>query len=259
MELREYRRIVRQHRLDDNATQADGTPGTRMWSDDEIDTTAREAQIEACERADLLMDAFTPSICQVAIVANQEFYDLHPSVYRVLDARYADTGQVLTPTEIDKLDDGSEGGYVDAYGWRPGRGGRWLTQVASRSRCFYVDFTARERAKLRPFPIGNVATYTDDNGDEQPLVLKLRVYRRPIWPLKSPTDQFEIHDRYCGDLVYWTLARLYEKRDSDAQNIALSEKYDRMFNEAFGEKPSYRTQTDRRERHRETIAPWGIG
>lgn len=267
MDVREAVNIVRVRRLDDNAIQANGTRGTSLWSDDEIIAALSEAQNEAVIRADLLRDEFTASICSIPIVANQVLYPLHPSVYRVDKdcVTYGDTGRALQLTDEEAMrrggpcSGGEGGGYYDAYGWRPSAfGGHWDQAVESRSRFYLVKADARGRLYLRPWPIGNVATYTDTNGVDQPLTLNIAVYRKPIWPLRAPSDQFEINDKYHHRLIDFAIGRLLEKRDNDAGDPQGSANYFAKFDASFGARDSARTDTGRSERRRETVQPWGI-
>lgn len=263
MELRDAVRLVRVNRLDDNAVQADGTQGTNQWSHDEIVDALREAQDEAAIRADLLRDEFTASICQIPVVANQELYPLHYSVYRVDQdcVTYSDTGRAMRLTDEQALREGrvDHAGYYDAYGWRPACfGGQWEKQTAARARHYFIKADARGKLYLRPFPICNEATYVDRDGNTQPLVMRLAVYRRPIWPLRAPTDRFEIDEKYHRRLIDFALGRLYEKNDSDASNQQLSDKYYTKFDKSFGDRDSARTDISRRDRERETVRPWGI-
>lgn len=265
MNLREFRNLVRVSRLDDNAVQANGVEGTRQWSNAEIDEAAREAQNEAVQRANLLRDDMTPAVAQVAIVAGQSDYPLHPSVYGVdHDFVYLnDRGLSLRETTEEALSCGRDGGYYDAYGYRPvapfNRSGAWRTATGSRPRLYYLRRAPRGRLYLRLYPIPAEATYVDPAGATQPLVLNLAAYRLPIWPLRVATDQFEIEDRYVRLLIDFVLGRLYEKNDSDANNQQLSQQYFARFDASFGTRDSARTIITRDvERRRETVRGHGF-
>lgn len=256
MILRDFIRRVRVARLDDNAVQADGSPGTRMWSDQEIIDAAKEAQDQAVIRARLLRDEYTPGVCVIPIVAGQAEYELHWSVYDIDTVIYTDTGRELKRTEEDYLRDGSC--LSDGYGYE-GPFGTWQNRTQGRARHYLQKQTARERIRLRLYPIALEATHVDRvTNVDVPTTLSLSVYRLPIMPLRAPSDQFEIHDRHCIKLIDFALGRLYSKGDNDGGDPQMSEKCFKRFEESFGEMPSALTMTDRAHRTSSTVTPFGV-
>ena len=72
---------------------------------------------EACERALLIEDRSTPAVCQVAVQAGLDAYNLHPSVLKVKRATYE--GRLLTETNVEAMD--TESGNWEARTGQPTR------------------------------------------------------------------------------------------------------------------------------------------
>jgi hypothetical protein len=251
VELREAVAAVRE-RLDDDAVQADGTPGPNAWSDPELIGFFREAQREACERARLIYDDTTPSITQLAVVAAQKVYLLHWSIFDVHRASYNDAGESLTPTTEEALD---RCAWADDYGLR--RIGRWRNRTESKARQFYLTYTPQQKIKLTTYPIPQQITYFDQSGVEHPLLLQLAVYRYPTWPLMRINDRFEIAAKHHERLIDWVLFRAYMKRDTDFYSPAKAMDAQSEFTRSFG--PRNTADQLRREFQREPAQVRGHG
>lgn len=231
--------IVARARLDNDAVQYDGSPASRLWKDPELIAFLREAQREAAYRAKLIYDE-SSTFTTIPIVAAQNAYPLHWSIFEVRRVAYNDNQVPLCLTTIERLDNGT---FTDDYGWR--RLGRWRTRTESRAREFYLTYTPRQQIQLTTFPIPQQTTYVDDGGTDQPLSLKLGVYRHPIWPVQRESDRLEIADRWHERLIDWVLYRCYSKRDSDTYSPEKAQDNLSSFAASFG--PRDTADQDRRK------------
>ncbi|HQC99250.1 MAG TPA: hypothetical protein PK306_26440 [Aquabacterium sp.] len=79
-----------------------------FWSSENIVRYLNEAVQEACERAKLIEDRSTPSVCSLSIEAGVSTYNLHPSVLEI--KRLTLNGQKLDETSEEELDEDCPGG-----------------------------------------------------------------------------------------------------------------------------------------------------
>lgn len=68
-------------RLDDVA------PSGQLWTDEQIVAWLNTALREACIRARFILESQLEEVCQIAVVAGQRHYPLHPTVIKVRTAR----------------------------------------------------------------------------------------------------------------------------------------------------------------------------
>jgi hypothetical protein len=252
VDVREALEIVREQ-MDDDAVQADGTTAANLWTDSQIIRFLAEAQQEAAQRARLLFDDQTTAIVDIPIVASQAEYTLHHSIFDVRRVAYSDFDQAIHFTTADRLDGGV---LTDDYGIR--RVGRWRTRTEQRGRAYLLTHTPRGGIKLRLYPIPLQTTWIDSAGTTQPLTLKLSVYRRPVWPLRSVADRIEIHPDHHMRLLDWVFYRLYSKRDSDTYRPDKALNYQANFVDSFGIREDADVQRQQFESREPIVAGWGF-
>ena len=193
-----------------------------FWSNELIVSYLNEAIQEACERAKLIEDRRTPEVCSVAVVAGQNTYDLHASVFEI--KRLSLDGRVLDETSVDELD-------CDAPGWetRAGTPRRFIFEQSSGVTTTSICLVPT------PANSGSIA---------------LTVYRGALKPLRADVDfaKPELPERFHERLLDWVLHRAYLKQDADtfdpnkaAQSLAL-------FAQAFGERVDANVQRKHRDR-----------
>ncbi len=199
MDFSEIETSVRQT-LDDNSTT------DKLWSQDDILEYARDAESEACERADLLVDN-TSALTDITINTSTGTFGLASTVIAVLSAKLALGTEPLMETSELVLD-------LSVSDWAASTG-------TPRS---YVK-TPTNKVILYPKPI--VAD-----------TLNMTVSRFPNTPI-TVSGSPEVDSRYHPGLILWILHRAYLKNDSETLNTGKAADYEKAFEKFFGPKKIY--------------------
>lgn len=181
-----------------------------LWSDDELLEYANDAQNEACRRGRLLVDATTPAICQITMVANTAAYTLDPRVIRVNRAKVDGEAVPLAFCMTRDLD-------ARFPGWED-----W----SETPRIIVPDW---ETNKVR-------LVGTPDAGG----TLNLQVVRLPLVDMMDIDDEPEIRPEYQRNLRHWIKHRAYLKRDSETYDPKKAAECEARFVAEFGPaRPAY--------------------
>jgi hypothetical protein len=199
MTFAEIEQSVRQT-LDDNS----GTD--TLWSQADILEYARDAENEACERANLIIDS-TSALTDISAVSATASYALPVTVVTVESAIMALGSQPLMETSERVLD-------MSHSSWRTETG-------TPRS---YIK-SPTNKLTLFPIPIVNDT-------------INMTVSRFPNTPMVVGGSP-EIDDRYHPGLILWILHRAYMKNDSETLNVEKAKDYNKKFIEFFGNKIIY--------------------
>lgn len=192
-----------------------------LWNDEALVSYFNEAVQEACERALLIQDMTTPSVCKLEVKAGQSTYKLHASVLQVARATLA--GRVLEETSIEDLD-ASVGGWEDRAG--------------QPNAFIYLQTFGPANPALRLVP-----TPTQDGQ------LSLRVYRGALLPLKLQGCQIpEIPARHHHKLVNWVARCAYLRPDADGHDPQRAQLHEGYFANDFGLRPDANVQRKRRDK-----------
>lgn len=194
-----------------------------LWTHDEIVRYANEAVKDACERAQLIEDSETPTICRITVRANKPEYNLNPLVLRVLRVKLDRQVAPLTPSSRFELER---------------RGAAWESTMGTPFTFFDLERTVR----LVWIP----------NQDD---VARLTVKRLPLRDLCNPGDQPEIHDRLHYRLVDGMMARGYMKTDSQTYDPKKASECESNFTRSFGERPDANVMRKRRESRTHVTKP----
>ena len=189
-----------------------------LSSDDNVTLWLNEAQEDAAVRANLIFDADTDAVCQIAVVAGTASYSLHTSIFRVTRAAFTPTGSTQDPIEL-VLTDRKEQDRT-----RPGW--RYLTE---EPRHVIVDDTKISFACL-----------PDTSG-----TLDLEVYRAPLVAMAAAVvgppavaavgpEIARAHHRF---LPLWALHRHFSQPDAEVHDPGRAEKAEKAFTRQFGERP----------------------
>jgi hypothetical protein len=183
--------------LDDNST------ADRLWSQLELLEYAQDAENEACERADLLIDS-TSAFTDITVNTSTGTYGIASTVISVRSAMLASGVEPLMETTEEVLD-------KSVSGWRTA-GGVARSYVMTPTNTIIL------------YPIPSVAS-----------TLSLTVSRFPNTPM-TLTGSPEIDSRYHQGLVLWMLYRAYLKNDSETLNTDKAADYLSLFEKYFGPK-----------------------
>lgn len=189
-----------------------------LWDDPEVIDFAVDAENEACRRADLLIDASTAAICQIAVVGGTALYTLDSRVIEVRRAIMTGGTDPLTRRMLENMD-------ADLPGWEA---------TTSATVDSYVPNYQTRSVRLYPKPTGSGT-------------LNLVVSRLPLADMDDPTnDSPEIAVMYHRNLRWWMLHRAYSKRDGETFDPQRSQEALAKFEAEFGtRKPAYEEEADR--------------
>lgn len=189
-----------------------------LWSDIEIAGYADDAVNEACERASLIEDSITPSVCLVTLAAGTSDYALHPSILSIKRASFQ--GRVLQETSAEEMD-----------ACHPG----WELQQNSLPRRFI--FTQGASLRLTPTPA-------------QAGAIALTVFRTPIYPLtiNNIQNHITIPARMHNRLLDWMLYLGYSKPDSEVLDMKRANASEARFTASFGARVDANVQRKQRDK-----------
>lgn len=191
---------------------ADDQVAPFLWSREEVVGYANAAEVDACERAHLIEDDSTPSVCRITVKAEKAVYTLSPLILKILRARLDSQSQPLKLTDRRG---------VEGLAWETGEGTPFALLENERE------------ARLVWIPTA------DD-------VLYLAVKRLPKCEMSGAEDEPEIHPRHHIHLLDGMLARAYQKRDTETYNLEKSNAHEIRFTRAFGPRPDASVQRKRR-------------
>ena len=193
-----------------------------FWTSENIVRYLNEAVQEACERAKLIEDRSTPSVCSLLIEPGVSTYNLHPSVLEI--KRLTLNGQKLEETSVDELDE-------DSPGWEllSGKPSHFIFEQASGAQ------PPRLRFVRSPVSAGSVA---------------LTVFRGALKPLSADVDAAkpEVHERFHERLMDWVMHRAYLQQDAEVFDPSKAATSLALFVQAFGERPDANVQRKHRDR-----------
>lgn len=192
-----------------------------LWSDDEITFYLNEAEQEAAERALLITDATTATVCQIALTVGVGDYPLHKSIIKIDRAKLSDGTQLVFTTR-EKMDV-----YSD----------EWETTTGKPE--YFID-EDNGRILVTPSPV--VAD-----------TLTLTVKRLPLAPMSADADTPEIHTRHHYRMLDWALRCAYLKQDADTFNDDSARKYELAFERSFGLRQDANVQRKQRDHRRNLV------
>jgi hypothetical protein len=183
--------------LDDNSV------GDKLWSQEEILEYARDAENEACERADLIIDS-TSGLTDISINTSTGTYGLAVTVISILSIKLEDGTEPLMETSERTLD-------LTVPLWRTTTGTpRSFIKTPTNSIIVY------------PMPL-------------TPDTVQMTVSRFPTTPM-SVSGSPEIDARYHTGMIEWILHRAYMKNDSETLNVDKAKDHQAKFEKFFGKK-----------------------
>ncbi len=193
-----------------------------LWSDESLVGYFNEAIQEACERALLIQDMTTPSVCRLGVLAGQAQYKLHPSVLQVERAALA--GRPLDETSIEDLD---------------ATMGNWEARSGQPRQYVFMQTVGAGNPALQLVPIPTSA------GE-----ISLRVYRGPINMLKPDSACLvpEIPIRHHRKLVNWVARCAFLRPDADGHDADRAQMHEGYFERDFGARPDANVQRKRRDK-----------
>lgn len=184
-------------------TADDNSAGDRLWSQDEILEYSRDAENEACERADLLIDE-TSSFTDIGINTSTGTYSLSLTITNIQSAKLSLEPKPLMKTSRRVLD-------LSFSNWPAN---------TSTPRSYFRSATNKVTVYPKPIVVDT---------------LNMAVARFPTAPM-TKTGSPEIDARHHPGLLEWILYRMYMKNDSETLNVDKALDHKANFVKIFGEK-----------------------
>lgn len=215
---------LRESLLDDLANPS-------LWSTVELLRFLNYAEVQACRRAHLIIDATTANdngtaatagtagqkpLCTLVLVPDQATYNLSPKILQVKRLQIVGMNYPLDgPKTYADLDNYVYPGWVGTSGTAATAG------TNGYPSCFLNE--PGSTITLLPAPSTTGPAY-------------LVVSRIPLTPFTLLTSP-EIDEKYHEGLMDWAAHLAYMKRDSDTLNLNLAKLYDDKFSRQFGPLP----------------------
>lgn len=213
---------LRNNILFDRSDSTSGDPD-KLWSDATLVRYINEAQRRFARRAFVIRDATTPETCNVALVAGQTDYVLHPAVLAILSARLEDTRVDLARFgHTDFATNTSPAAML----WDPGA----VTMPSGRTLAFATDEQLSEDDD-GTISVVTMRVYPEPRAADAGTIIKLRVVRLPLDDLTASSMSAvpEIPIDHHLDMLDWAAYLALRIMDVDAGNIARAEKFAASF------------------------------
>lgn len=235
---RELIAYMRESILDDNEAPY-------LWSDVEILRFLNYAEVQACRRSHLIIDATTPTdygtaatastagtraLCYLVTTQDRAVYNLSPKILAIRRCQLSSmTYPLKGPMSYEDLDELSTGwiGTSGTVGTSGTGGDPW---------CFLNEPNDTITFVQAPGTAGTA---------------RLVVSRLPLMPFTLQT-QPEIPERYHEQICDWAAHLAFKKPDTETVNLNLSKYYEDRFTSNFGPLPDARS-----EKMHKTIAMQG--
>lgn len=216
----------------------------QLWSDTELLRMLNYAEVQACRRAQLLIDTSTrsdygtsgthtggtagtfgiKSLCYLPIIADTAAYTLSPKILQIKRCQFRSMTYPLTgPVLYDELDDLMSG-------WQ-GTGGIIGTAGSGGVPAYYLN---------EP---GNTITFIPAPSATD--IADLVVSRMPLATFTLTTSP-EVDEQYHLGLCDWAAHLAYMKSDTETLNLNLSKYYEDSFTRQFGPLPEAYSQKMRK-------------
>jgi hypothetical protein len=183
--------------LDDNSTT------DKLWSQADILEYARDAENEACERQNLIVES-SSSLTSISANTSTAVYSLSNTITDVISAKMSLGSEPLMRTSRHVLDHSFS---------------NWAANTGT-PRSFFTSGTNKITLYAKPIVADTI---------------NLTVARFPNIPMTVDGSP-EIDARYHPGLLEWILHRAYMKNDSETLNVGKAKDHKKKFEEFFGPK-----------------------
>ena len=214
-----------------------------LWSDTELLRFLNYAEVQACRRANLIIDGTTASdngtaatagtwgqkpLCMLPVIANVATYNLSPKILQVKRCQLMSMTRPLPgPKSYSEVD--------EVWPW-------WGTAGTLTAGTSGVYSTAGSAGTVGASGTGGFPScWLNEPGNTITFVLApstidiavLVVSRIPLTPFTLQTSP-EIDEKYHEGLMDWAAHLAYMKNDSDTLNLNMAKLYEDKFTRQFG-------------------------
>ena len=198
-----------------------------LWPDTEILRNLNYSEVQACRRANLIIDGITANdngtagtagttgqrpLCSLSLVANQAYYLLSSKILQIKRCQLRSMTYPLNgPVTYPELDDGMSG-WIGTSG-----------TVGTAGSGGYPSYFLNEP--------GNAITFVPAPSVSDTATLV--VSRLPLTPFNLNTSP-ELDEKWHEGLMNWAARLCFLKPDSDTYNLNLAQEYEKRFTAEFG-------------------------
>lgn len=181
-----------------------------LWEAKELVHYLNLAVQEACERALLIEDRSTASVCQFQTVLGVDTYELHESLIKI--KRITMAGRLLEETSVDALDTQFR---------------NWEQQTGQPRYYIYEGAQGAGKPKVRLVPTPSAQ-----------VPVQMTVYRGALRPICEGTlnAEPEIPRNLHDGLKHWVYRCALMKNDADTQDSMSASGHEAIFTGIFGAK-----------------------
>jgi len=172
----------------------DDTVEPYLWSDDVLTTLALQAEVEACKRANLLINS---SDYNITTTEGIDIYNLSSNIIKVVRAEVV-VGNIVTEIVRKPL---CETGYIKVKG-----------------SPLYYEYIDNNSVRVYPIPD---KTY------------EIKLYAS-VLPTTTEMDEFQIPSQYHNNLGYYVAAKALLSADLDATDTTKARYFEELFDRSFG-------------------------
>lgn len=200
-----------------------------LWPDELVTAWLNDALDEACIRGRLIREDANTDVCEIELTQGQQTYPLHSSLYEIIEIRrvpLVGRPEVLKLVSREQLDRAG----VD---WR----------YETRQTCYAIQDDTSIRF------VGGLTT-----GD----MIHMDVYRLPLDPIATDSDEPEIHRAHHVHLLQWAYHKAYSVPDTEVFDPQRAAKAEDEFTRYFGIRPDSDLRRITREdfvQHNEPVLP----
>lgn len=198
--------LIRRFRID----ATDTVPSPYLFDDEWVIVWLNDAQAEAAVRGRLLYEADNPVVCEIAVSAGVNTYQLHASLYELASTRFEVAGETR-----------SEPLYLTTREELTRTRPDWRNDADDRPR-----FIIQDDSSITLWPRPNQAG-----------TVRLEGYRLPIAAMANDSDKPEINATHHRYLVYWALHMAFSRPDAETFDPQRSKTAEDAFTRYFGIRP----------------------
>jgi hypothetical protein len=219
----------------------DDYEGKERFSTGRVDDALKQAQTEACRRADLIIDSTTEAICKIKLLPQVAYYPIDPSIKKIKQVRHANENEhcqrhrILHQVDLNhKRNRGFWGGFDTLRGTSSGTGCQYIGRGFGRPDEYILD---KETGALFLDRCPEIV------GDYD--FLSLTVIRLPITRMVKEADVPEILEQFHLPMCYWAASLLLSDNDPETYDPSRADRYEAKFTAEFGDPVTANNQMQR--------------
>ena len=225
MNLGEQLEELRRNLLRDISDLAPGGVDDRLFTDKALLTYIKDAEHKFARRTFCILDGSTPKVTQIKLVTAQTLYQMHPSVFALMSARY--TGKT---TDLVRAGRSVVGLHVPAefLTFDPSSN---VTLPNGEPQVVYTDesmmFGRNNGMTLSVFPAPSSV--------ENNTIINIRVFRKPTcgYTIDDLDRESELPEDYQLDVLTWAAVRAFNNFDADKGSAAKIKQMNDLWNLAI--------------------------